>query len=67
MKNQLPERSKRWRVGSALLLSGAPLEVDAVVAEPVRTVRWNVGTVERYLAANPDVRITGLRQHCRAL
>jgi len=33
-----------------------------VVAEPVRTVRWNVGTVERYLAANPDVGIAGLRQ-----
>jgi hypothetical protein len=45
-------------VGSALLLSGATnAEVDAVAVEPVRAVRWEVATLQRYLNANPDVRI----------
>ena len=44
-------------VGSALLLSGAPAEVDAVAVEPVRAVRWEVATLVRYLAANPETRI----------
>ena len=44
-------------VGSALLLSGAVADVDAVAVEPVRNVRWLTGTLERYLHANPDTRI----------
>jgi CRP-like cAMP-binding protein len=44
-------------VGSALLLSGAVADVDAVALEPVRNVRWLTGTLERYLHANPDTRI----------
>ena len=44
-------------VGSALLLSGVTPDVDAVVVEPVRCVRWEVGPLDRYLAANPETRI----------
>jgi len=44
-------------VGSALLLSGAPAEVDAVAVEPVRVMRWEIATLTRYLAANPEARI----------
>jgi Cyclic nucleotide-binding domain/Popeye protein conserved region len=40
-------------VGSALLLTGAPADADATVVEPVRAMRWEVGTLERYLSANP--------------
>ena len=43
-------------VGSALLLSGAVAEIDAVTTEPARTVRWEAGTLERYLNANPETR-----------
>src|SRR5215472_11469639 len=44
-------------VGSALLLSGVPADVDAVAAEPVRAMRWEVSTLERFLSANPETRI----------
>jgi Popeye protein conserved region len=44
-------------VGSALLLSGVPADVDAVVVEPVRCMRWEVELLGRYLAANPETRI----------
>jgi CRP-like cAMP-binding protein len=43
-------------VGSALLLSGARAEVDAVTMEVTRTLRWNAATLERYLDANPETR-----------
>jgi Cyclic nucleotide-binding domain len=43
-------------VGSALLLSGARAEIDAVTTEETRTLRWNAGTLERYLDANPETR-----------
>jgi hypothetical protein len=43
-------------VGSALLLSGARAEIDAVTAEATRTVQWNAATLERYLDANPETR-----------
>jgi CRP-like cAMP-binding protein len=43
-------------VGSALLLTGAPSEVDAVTAEAARTIRWNAATLDRYLDANPETR-----------
>jgi hypothetical protein len=48
-------------VGSALTLSGIPAEVDAVTVEPGRAMRWEVGALERYLAANPDTRTIMLR------
>lgn len=54
-------------VGSVLLLSGGRAEVDAVAVEPVRTVRWEVETMERYLAANPEVRIVVQRHLARDL
>jgi hypothetical protein len=54
-------------VGSALLLSGVPADVDAVAAEPVRSMRWEVGTLERYLSANPDTRIAMQRHLARDL
>jgi len=44
-------------VGSALLLGGVTADVDAVVAEPVRCMRWEVEPLDRYLAANPETRI----------
>ena len=44
-------------VGSALALSGAPAEVDAVTLEPVRALRWEVATLRRYLEADPETRI----------
>ena len=44
-------------VGSALVLSGAPAEVDAVTIEPVRALRWEVATLRRYLrSSNPETR-----------
>jgi hypothetical protein len=54
-------------VGSALLLSGIPADVDAVASEPVRAMRWDVGTLERYLAANPETRIIMQRHLARDL
>jgi hypothetical protein len=49
-------------VGSALLLSGVSADVDAVVVEPVRCLRWEVEPLDRYLAANPETRIV-LQKH----
>ena len=49
-------------VGSALLVSGVTSDVDAVVVEPVRCMRWEVEPLERYLAANPETRIV-LQKH----
>jgi hypothetical protein len=43
-------------VGSALLLSGARAEIDAVTTDVTRTIRWNAETLERYLDANPETR-----------
>ena len=44
-------------VGSALILTGAPADVDAVAVEQVRSVRWDVGPLDRYLAGNPETRV----------
>jgi hypothetical protein len=44
-------------VGSTLLLSGVIADVDAVVVEPVRCVRWEVEALDRYLSANLETRI----------
>jgi hypothetical protein len=49
-------------VGSALTLSGAKAEVDAVVTEPIRAIRWDVETLQRYLGSNPEIRIM-MQQH----
>jgi CRP-like cAMP-binding protein len=54
-------------VGSALILSGLPAEVDAAVENPVRAVRWQVGTLDRYLNANPDTRTVMQRHLARDL
>ncbi len=49
-------------VASALILSGVQADVEAVVETPVRAVRWQVGTLQRYLNANPDTR-TAMQRH----
>jgi hypothetical protein len=54
-------------VGSALVLSGLPADFDAVVEAPVRVVRWGIGTLEKYLNANPEVRIAMQRHLARDL
>jgi hypothetical protein len=54
-------------VGSALILSGLPADFDAVVREPVRAVRWHVGTLEQYLNANPEMRLVMQRHLAREL
>ena len=54
-------------VGSALILSGLQADVEAVVESPVRAVRWQVSTLERYLNANPDTRAAMQRHLARDL
>jgi CRP-like cAMP-binding protein len=55
-------------VGSALLLSGVTnADVEAVAIGRVRAMRWEVETLQRYLAANPDVRIEFQRHLARDL
>ncbi len=54
-------------VGSALVLSGAPAEVDAVTVEPVRALRWDVATLRQYLEADPETRIVFQRSLTRDL
>ena len=54
-------------IGSALLLTSASSDVDAVVEEPLRVLRWDVETLERYLVANPEVRIVLQRHLARDL
>jgi hypothetical protein len=54
-------------VGSALILSGVPAEVDAVTVEPGRAMRWEVGALERYLSANPETRTVMLQHVARDL
>ena len=49
-------------VGSALILSGLQADVEAVVENPIRAIRWQVDTLERYLNANPDTR-TAMQRH----
>jgi len=44
-------------VGSALLLSGMPAEVDGTVVEPVKAITWDIGTLKKYLAAHPETRL----------
>ena len=54
-------------VGSTLILSGLQSDVEAVVESPVRAIRWQVDTLERYLNANPDTRTTMQRHLARDL
>jgi len=54
-------------VGSALILSGIPAEMDAVVAEPGRAMSWEVGALETYLNANPETRTIMLQHVARDL
>ena len=54
-------------VGSALILSGVQTDVEAVVENPVRAIRWQVVTLERYLNANPDTRAAMQRHLARDL
>ena len=54
-------------VGSALILSGVQADVEAVVENPVRAMRWQVGTLEPYLNANPDTRAAMQRHLARDL
>ena len=54
-------------VGSSLILSGVPPDVDAVTTEPVRALRWEVATLEKYLAANPETRSVMQRHLVRDL
>ena len=54
-------------VGSALILSGIPSDVDAVTVEPVRAMRWQIGTLKKYLSANPETRNVMQRHLAREL
>jgi Popeye protein conserved region len=54
-------------VGSALILSRVPAEVDAVTVEPGRAMRWEVGALERFLTANPETRTVMLQHVARDL
>ena len=54
-------------VGSALILSGVQADVSAVVESPVRAMRWQVGTLEQYLHANPETRTVMQRHLARDL
>ena len=49
-------------VGSALILSGIAANVDAVVEEPIRAMRWQIDTLKKYLSANPETR-TVMQRH----
>jgi CRP-like cAMP-binding protein len=54
-------------VGSALVMSGAPAEVDAVTVEPVHALRWELATLRRYLEADPETRMVFQRSLTRDL
>jgi hypothetical protein len=54
-------------VGSALILSGAPSDVEATAIQLVRVLRWQVDTLERYLSANPETRTVMQRYLARDL
>ena len=54
-------------VGSALILNGIPSNVDAVTVEPLRAMRWQIGTLQKYLSANPETRTVMQRHLARDL
>lgn len=43
-------------VGSALIISGIPSNVEAVAIEPLRAMRWHIATLQKYLSASPETR-----------
>jgi len=49
-------------VGSALILNGIQSDVEAVTVEPLRAIRWQIGTLQKYLSANPETRAV-MQQH----
>jgi Popeye protein conserved region len=49
-------------VGSALILSGIPSNVEALAVEPLRAMRWQIATLEKYLNMNPETRNVMQRQ-----
>jgi hypothetical protein len=49
-------------VGSALILNGIPSNVDAVTVEPVRAMRWQIQTLQKFLIADPETR-TVMQRH----
>lgn len=54
-------------VGSALLLTGAVPELDAVVVDRAKVFQWNASTLDRFLNAHPDIRDTFQRHLSRDL
>lgn len=54
-------------IGSALILNGIPSNVDAVTAEPLRAMRWEIETLQKYLSANPETRTVMQRHLARDL
>lgn len=44
-------------VGSAVLLTGVPSEVDAIVEDCVHAITWDLKILQGYLAANPETRL----------
>ena len=54
-------------VGSALILSGVPANVDAIAEEPIRAMRWELETLKKYLSANPETRTVMQRHLARDL
>ena len=54
-------------VGSALILTGIPSNVDAVTIEPLRAMRWQIETLKKYLSANPETRTVMQRHLARDL
>ena len=54
-------------VGSALLLTGATSEVEAVTVEASRLLRWEPKTLERYLDAHAETRLVFQRHLGRDL
>ena len=49
------------------MTGAAPVNVDVVAVEPVRAMRWEVVTLDRYLAANPETRLIMQRHLARDL
>jgi hypothetical protein len=41
--------------------------VDAVTVEPLRAMRWQIGTLQKYLSANPETRTVMQRHLARDL
>jgi CRP-like cAMP-binding protein len=54
-------------VGSALIFSGIAAEVEAVTLEQGRAMCWELGPLQRYLAANPETRTVMLKHVARDL